>query len=385
MVASLARAFRGSNPAPKQASTASTVTHASASKHHHSASAFATATKRIVSVFDSSSRSSWIPGSGSSLAMESTSNLAAVPDDVNDDNRPLLAGAGVPASVSETPPYMSPTGGGGSPGRGSGGSDSGKKIRSITPKILALKAMFEHRSSLGSGSHSAVPSSPEQVDREGARPLAPQRNRPQARDGDTTSVHSSVAQSSSTAASTTDHYGATACPPRDVRLSTDAAAYPEPPTPTARQPNMLTRIASRAELALKRKASSRSGVTSAVLVVGAEPAAVRTWREKVDTLAAWAARCRDEGRVTELDCKVLCTATDVAAPAAVSRERERGGAVTPLPVIHSEETLQGGGCLSPEEDLAECVGLSGSGAHLAGYFALVLNEVSLSLLKGSPG
>jgi hypothetical protein len=147
----------------------------------------------------------------------------------------------------------------------------------------------------------------------------------------------------------------------------------------ARQPNIITRMASRAELVLKRKAPRSTAITAAAAyVAGREPAAVRSWREKVDTLAAWAARCQAEGRMPDLDCEALCKATDVA----VLTTPARGGAGTPLPVIHSEETLQGGGLLSPEEDLAECVSPSGGCVHLAGYFALVLNEVRVLLPNG---
>jgi hypothetical protein len=142
-------------------------------------------------------------------------------------------------------------------------------------------------------------------------------------------------------------------------------------------------MASRAELMLKRKASrsiplTAAGAYAAAIAAGREPAAVRSWREKVETLAAWAARCQAEGRMPELDCEALCTPTDVVVP----NTPAAGGAATPLPVIHSEETLQGGGLLSPEEDLAECVGPSGSQAYLAGYFALVLNEVCSLPLGG---
>lgn len=316
--------------------------------------------------------------------MESTLNFATIPGhDVNDDHRPLLKTT-AEASMSVTPSNMSPTGTSGSPARVGGSADSGRKIRSITPKILALKAMFENRSSSGTSSgscsNSVTPTSPEPVIRVKASHVAPIQNNAQSRDGDSTSFISLTAQSSSTtAASIVDYLSVIAFSHHDVRLSTDGVAYPEAPTPTPRQPNILTRIASRAELALKRKASSRSAVNSVVLAVGGEPAAIRSWREKADALAAWAARCRDEGYGVELDCEALCTLTDVVERTTVSRERERAGAATPLPVIHSEETLRGGGLLSPEEDLAECVGSSGSGAHLTAYFALVLSEVSLPL------
>jgi hypothetical protein len=268
-----------------------------------------------------------------------------------------------------------------SSGRGASG-DSGKKIRSITPKILALKARFEHRlsSAVSSSLSTVTPTSPEPADRDSVKVLAPQQPHPQPCDGDTTSVVSTAAPSSSTATSMKDSYGSAGCQLRDERISVDGASslsQPTSPAAARRQTNIIARMASRAELVLKRKSRPASLSTAAAGTTGGESSAVRCWRDKVDTLAAWAARCLEEGHMPELDCEALRTPADVVVPNTTSFDRR--GSSAPLPVIHSEETLQVGGLLTPEEDLAECVGSSGSQVHLVGYFALVLNKVSFSL------
>ena len=325
-MASFIRALRShsSNSPRHRHSTASTVTQGSSKTDHHSS--ISIVAKRAFSVFDS--RSSW-----------TTSTMT-------EDLKPL---------ITTIAPSVSPISENKSIGASTNSGDGEKRVRKITPKIQALKALFEFR-------HTAL-------DKENCRESITEQNKENIEDSRTTherQISSPIKETGcfediKTANETQPIISARNSNERVSTHSTISSPL------KARSHNILKSVPSLADLRNRRRVmkEDRKRPVSDNTSKFPDAKQSRAWQEKVNVLAEYC-NTLAIGNIPE----IISTVLDRTKLFEVEED-----VMSNLPNFH---------LLTPDEDLAQCVNSNSCHPHRVPYFAKVLCEVIHFLLYARP-
>jgi hypothetical protein len=337
---SIFRAFRNNAPSRNRHSVASTNTHSSSkTEGDHTSS-----NKRGHSLFDF--RASWTPGTMPLLDDEPNYSLAM---SVNNNITPT-------GNVSESGSGQQLVGSNAA-NAAAAAAEASKRFRNITPKIQALKAMFEFRS-FDSDKENKPFNNMEAII---SPPSSPVKTTSLRKTPSPTKQHFEGPKALAEIA-ITQPIQANAIV-IDSRSSTDKSSINSAPVPSlpvsSKARNILKTAPSIMDLAKKKW--SRDGKrkpapeTSEKLLVY-DQKLEDTWIEKVNGLVEWTNQGMGRG--------------DIPQMVFVIHDGFKG---------NSEEASSrtSGLLLTPEEDLKECVEITSCHPHLTPYFAKVLRDVSL--------
>jgi hypothetical protein len=327
MVTSILRHLRGTHythSTKNRYSTASTLTQNSTKTDTHPShhSGLGAVTKRAFSLFDS--RSSWA-GTPSAPAVEEL-----------DENTPLMSSATATTYATSAMGVVkvesSPVSEGKS-GSVNGSHEGEKRFRKITPKIRALKEKFEF---WGSDQTSVSSTHDEKYDNKENRESYVKEETPSPIKAVTIIVDPAQPVIN-----------------QAVREEEEKSSVTDLPSPLkSRSHNILRGVPSFADLGRRNK--KREGKTRPVSDTSSKVLDAKTgrsWAEKVERLAEWA----DSLGVGPMP-ETLNVPSDRLNQA-------------------YEPVANGFALLTPEEDLAECVGETSCHPWRVGYFAKVLREV----------